>query len=442
MIARITGVALLVAALAVGCARSDGRSASPASPALPASTASPSLRGAHVHVLGLWSGPELDSFEAVKSAWEQETGAVVDWEGTEDILGALSGDLQGEDRPDIAILPNLAVMDRLADDGRLIPLDSVLDMTQIAEDYAPAWIELGTHKGDLYGLFYKVTNKATVWYNPKAFAAAGYVAPTTWTEMIALADRIVGDGHTPFSVVAASGPASGWALTDWISEIVLNRCGPDVYDRWVAAEIPWTDACIRQSFEMFSTIVSTKGYVLGGTERILATGDDVAADPLYANPPTAYMCYLASFAQAFIVAGHPDLQAGVDYDVFPFPAIDPEHDRAVTVGADVPVLVSDTPASRSFMTYLASAGAQEAWIKRGGFTSVNRSVSAEAYLDAVAREVAAELTNAEITRFSAGDVMPASVQRAWWAEMLALVADPGSVDSVLERMTEAARSAR
>ena len=186
-------------------------------------------------------------------------------------------------------------------------------------------------------------------------------------------------------MVAASGPASGWALTDWISEIVLNNCGPDVYDHWIAGAIAWTDACIKQSFGLFAKLVATKGYVLGGSERILATGDDVAADPLYADPPTAYMCYLASFAQAFIAAHHPDLEPGADYDVFAFPTIKPENQGAVTVGADIPVMLGDTPAARSFMAYLASARAQETWIKLGGFTSVNRSMSPDSYPDPVAR---------------------------------------------------------
>ena len=53
-------------------------------------------------------------------------------------------------------------------------LPSVMDMGRLQTDYAPAWIDLGSHDGDLYGIFYKVTNKATVWYNPKAFAAADY----------------------------------------------------------------------------------------------------------------------------------------------------------------------------------------------------------------------------------------------------------------------------
>jgi len=427
----IAGFVLLVTAFAVGCSGSDGSAPATA-------TASPGLRGAHVHVLGLWSGPELASFEAVTSAWQKETGATVDWEGTRDLPGALAGHMTTGDPPDIAILPNLALMEQLADDGKLIPLDSVLDMKDVTRDYALAWIELGSHEGKLYGIFYKVTNKAAIWYNPKAFATAGYKVPTTWNEMITLADRMVADGHNPFSVVAASGPASGWALTDWISEIVLNNCGPDLYDQWIAAGIPWNHACIRQSFDLFIRIIATEGYVLGGSQRIIATGDDVGADPLYTEPPAAYLCYLPSFAQAFIAASHPDLEPGADYDVFTFPTIDPEHQGAVTVGADVPVMVSDTPAARSFMTYLASAPAQAAWIKLGGFTSVNRSLSADTYLDPVARSVAEELTQAEASRFSAGDMMPASLQRAWWGAMLDLVKDPSAVDSILDRLTAAA----
>ncbi len=386
----------------------------------------------------MWSGPELASFEAVTAAWESETGAIVDWEGTTDLSRALADGVAAGARPDIAILPNLALMHELADAGTLIPLDTVLDMAAITRDYAPPWIELGSHDGKLFGIFYKVTDKAAVWYNPKVFAAAGYDVPATWTEMRMLADRIVDGGKTPFSVVAARGPASGWALTDFVSVIVLNTCGPALYDRWIAAEIPWTDACIKRSFDLFADLVATKGYVLGGSERIVSTGDDTGCDPLYDDPPTADLCYLPSFAQAFIAANHPDLEPGVDYDVFPFPAISPEHQGAVTIGADVPTLVSDSPAAGAFMTYLAGARSQETWIKLGGFTSVNRSVSLTTYGDAVARSVAEELAAARITRFSAGDMMPASLQRAWWSAMLDLVKDPSQVDAILDRLTAAA----
>jgi alpha-glucoside transport system substrate-binding protein len=409
---------------------------SPAS--APSRAASPGIAGAHVRVAGLWSGPELDSFLTVKSAWERETGAVVDWEPSTDLAGTLGTGAAAGDRPEIAILPNLALMHQLAEAGSLVPLEKALDMEAIRRDYAPAWIELGSHAGTPYGLFYKLTSKATIWYDPKAFATAGYTVPATWDQMIALADRMVADGRSPFSIVAAQGPANGWALTDWISEIALNQCGADLYDRWVAAEVPWTEPCIRGSFERFLGIVSAKGYVLGGSERIVATGDDVGADPLYTDPPTAYLYPFASVAGAFIAASFPDLEPGSDYDVFPFPAIDPRHAGAVTVGADVPVLVRDTPAARSLLTYLAGGPAQEAWIRLGGFTSVNRSVSADSYPDPVARRVAEELGAATVARFSAGDVMPPALKRAWWDAMLELVEDPDQLDAVLERLTAVA----
>ncbi len=429
------GLFMLAATCTAGCGGSGSSAPTATEPtaptAPPTSAVSQDLDGAHVRVLGLWSGPEFDSFEAVKAAWEKDTGGIVDWDWTRDLPGELDDRMEAGDPPDIAVLPNLALMQQLAGEGKLVPLDSALDMDQVTRDYAPAWIDLGSYDGRLYGIFYKVSNKSTVWYSPRAFAAADYRVPETWDDMIALADRMVADGGTPFSIVAASGPASGWALTDWISEIVLNSCGPELYDQWIAAEIPWTDPCIEQSFDRFATIVRTKGYVLGGSRRILATGDAEGADPLYTRPPKAYMYYLASFAQAFIASKYPDLDAGEDYDFFGFPSIDPRYRGAVTIGADVPVMVSDTPAARSFMTYLAGAAAQEAWIELGGFTSVNRSVSPDAYLDPVARAVAEQLTRAEVVRFSAGDMMPASLQRAWWEGMLELVEDPTRVDSIL-----------
>jgi len=353
IVRRFAAVAIVAVALVSGCSPSAG-------PPGPSGVATGELAGAHVRVLGLWSGPELRTFETVRSVWEKETGAIVDWEGTTDLLGTLSDDAKAGHPPDLAILPNLAMLEQLAGDGQLVPLDSVLDMTEVTRDYARPWLELGSRGGKLFGLFFKVTSKATIWYSPKAFATAGYGVPTTWDEMIRLADRLVADGRAPFSLASPRGPASGWLLTDLVSVIVLEACGPELYDRWVGGDAPWTDLCIKESFEKVLSIVTSKGYVLGGTEAIVTTGDDSAADPLFTDPPGAYLSYLPSFAQAFIAGKHAELKPGADYDVFPVPAIHAGQPSAVTVGADVPVVVSDTPAARSFMAFLASARAQEA----------------------------------------------------------------------------------
>ncbi|KQY46793.1 ABC transporter substrate-binding protein [Cellulomonas sp. Root137] len=398
----------------------------------------PELAGEHVDVVGLWSGPEHDAFATVASTWEDDTGAVVDWQGSQDIARDLATRLEADDPPDLAVLPNPGLLHDLADEGALVPLDA----DQFDEDYSPAWIDLGSDGGELYGVFAKVSSKATIWYSPDTFAAGGYDVPRTWDALTSLADQMVAAGVSPFSVVAPRGPASGWALTDWIAQLVLGACGPEPYDRWVAAEIPWTDACVRGAFDRFTALVTTPGYVLGGTEAILTTSDADGVLPLYTDPPTAQLYSMASFAQGFITAAYPDLVPGDGYDYFPFPAVDPGNAGAITVGGDVVVLMTDTPAARSFLAYLAGADAQTAWVELGGYTSANRNVPPDSYADPVARSLAEQLTQAAVTRFGAGDLMPAEVQRAWWAGMLELVEDPTTLDALLTTQTQLAAEAR
>jgi len=395
-----------------------------------------------VHVLGLWSGPEFDSFDAVRKSWESSTGRLVDWQDSHDLAGDLTAALASGNPPDIAVLPNVALLHQLARAGKLVPLDKALDRSAFERDYSPAWRALGSDGGRSYGIFYKVSSKSTVWYDPQAFAAAGYRVPSTWSAMTALADRMVADHRTPFSIVAAQGPAAGWALTDWVASIVLSRCGPAAYDRWVAGALGWTSGCVRASFAQFLALVRAKGYVRGGVAGILNGTDSAGSYPMYTTPPSAYLYYLSSFAQAFIAERYPALMPGKDYDFFPFPSIDPRYRGAVMAGADIVVMAHDTPAARSFLAYLAGPAAQEQWIRRGGFTSVNRRVPTSTYADPVARAIARQLTTAGTVRFAAGDSLPAAVQRAWWSAMLELVQDPSRLDRELASLDAAARAAK
>src|SRR6266496_853170 len=141
---------MLTAAFPIGCASSAttlpttaARTAAATTAASTTAAASQNLNGAHVRVLGLWSGPELDSFVTVKAAWEKDSGGIVDWEGTQGLPAVLTARLQAGNPPDIAILPNPGLMQQLAKEGGLVPLNSFMDMNQVNKDYAAAWIDLG-----------------------------------------------------------------------------------------------------------------------------------------------------------------------------------------------------------------------------------------------------------------------------------------------------------
>ncbi|GAI51803.1 unnamed protein product, partial [marine sediment metagenome] len=173
--------------------------------------------------------------------------------------------------PDLAILPNPGQMYELAKDGNLVDISKFMDMDELKGNYAQVWIDLASYEGKPYGIFYKVANKSLVWYNPTAFSEAGYEIPTTWDELIALSDKIVADGNTPWAIGFESGAASGWPATDWIEDIMLRTAGPDVYDKWVNHEISWIDPAVKTAWETFGQIVGKEDYQYGGTAGTLST---------------------------------------------------------------------------------------------------------------------------------------------------------------------------
>jgi len=388
-----------------------------------------------VSVIHQWvSGGEPESFQAVVSPWEDLTGGkVVDF-GTRDILDILTIRVAGGNPPDMAVLAAPGTMQEFAKDGKLVALDSFLDMNKIRSEYSEGWIDLCTVNGKLYGIPYKAANKATVWYNPKVFDANDLEVPETWDELIALSDQLVASGLSPWSIGVESGGTSGWPGTDWIGQILLSESGPEVYDQWVDHEIPWTDSRVKSAWEKFGQIALTPGYVSGGADSVLSTNFAPASYLPFESPPKAAMYFLASFTQGFIEEQFPDLVIEEDYSFFPFPSMNPQYKDAVTSGGDLLVMFNDSEASRSLMEYLASAEAQEIWVSRGGFTSPNKQVSLASYPDALAAKVAEQVTSAEVVRFDADDIWGGDLQAAFWQGILDYLADPAKLDSILQEI--------
>ncbi|HLZ63239.1 MAG TPA: ABC transporter substrate-binding protein [Ktedonosporobacter sp.] len=394
-----------------------------------------------IDVLNVWSGEEQDSFRAVVAPFTKASKITVNIEATRDLNAALTTRLRGNSPPDIAILPNPGQMQQLAAQNKLVRLDSFLDMSKLRQDYRQPWIDLGSYNGGLYALFYKIANKGTVWYNPGQFQALGVQTPTTWTAMLALSDKIAAAGKYPWSMGVDSAASSGWPATDWIAEIYLNQSGPEMYDQWWQHKIPWTHESVKSAFQMLGQIAGGKHYVSGAPQSILETSFQDACYQPFASPPTAYMCYLADFAAGFITSHFPSARPGTDFDFFAFPSIDPRFQGEVTIGADVVVAMKDNDAVRKLITYLATSDAQSIWVKRGGFTSANRSVDLAAYPNPVAQSSFKMLTNASNYKFGAGDLMPPAVQTAFWKGALTFIADQKQLDSVLSSIEAIAKQA-
>jgi alpha-glucoside transport system substrate-binding protein len=381
-------------------------------------------------ILGSLTGVGQEIVEEAVAPFTAETGIQVIYEGTDAFATVLPIRVQGGDPPDIALFPQPGLMADLAREGALVTLDGWIDRSALATAYADDWLNLGSVDGQLYGIWMRADPKSLVWYNPKAFTAAGYSLPKTWDELMALSDQIIADGGTPWCLGMESGDATGWVGTDWVEAILLRTAGPDVYDRWVTHELFFDSPPVKAAFEEFGKIALNPDYVVGGATGAISIPFGDSPAPLFADPPGCYLHRQASFISDFLPTS---AIPGETVSVFVLPGIDPVYGEPLLTGGIVFGMLEDSPEARALMTYLATEAPHRIWAKRG-YISPHQGVPLSDYPNDVVRQEAEILTSAKTIRFDGSDLMPAAVGTGtFWKGMVDYVGGK-DLEAVLEEI--------
>jgi alpha-glucoside transport system substrate-binding protein len=379
-----------------------------------------------VSVLGSWTGSEGDAFQAVVRPFEERTGIRVDYTTTRDLHGAIEDGLASGHPPDLAGLDGPTHLRELAGRGKLKDLGGAIDLQQYKESVAPTFVEFGSVNGQLLGVFLKATLKGLIWYDPAVFRRG---IPASFEDLQWMADRYLADDTHEWCVGLASEEASGWPGTDIIESFLIQQSGVDAYDRWISGDLPWTSAEVRSAFLAYGQVVADDA-VHGGASAALSTPFQDAGYPLFTDPPGCLFLQQGSFMPAFFEAD--GQRPGVTFDFFPFPDINPDNHGNVIGGGDLFGMLTDNPAAAELLRYLVSPEAQTILVSAGGALSVDKRVGT--YPNELVQREASLLTGARRFRFDASDLMPAAVNKAFWAAVLAYTADQTRLDEILQEM--------
>jgi alpha-glucoside transport system substrate-binding protein len=383
------------------------------------------FEGTEVTVNAQWVEAEEENILSVLTPFEEATGIDITYEGLTDYETVLTVRVEGGDAPDIAQIAQPGKMRQFAAEDKLVAISDWINMDQIQTDYIQSFVDLGSHEGDMYGLFFKGDLKSIVWYPIQAFEEAGYEIPATWDELVALSDQIVTDtGTNPWCISIEHGDASGWVATDWLEDILLRTAPPEVYDQWVAHEIPFNSPEVLAAADYLTQIWFNADYVYGGSAAINATFVGDTQTPMFdADGPQCWFHKQAAWIPEFWPE---ETEAGVDSSFFYFPPIEAEFGSPVLGSGDMWMMFNDRPEVRALLEYLATADAAQPWIERGGFVSPNSSVPLDWYQSYPNDVLAAILAEADTFRFDASDAMPADVgQGTFWSAMVEWVAANG-----------------
>jgi alpha-glucoside transport system substrate-binding protein len=373
--------------------------------------------------------PQIDSYVP----FEECTGVEVQYEGSREFEAQLVVRVQSGNAPDIAFVPQPGLLANLVAAGAVVPAPEQVE-ANVDQYWDESWKKYGSVNGEFYAAPLGANAKSFVWYSPSAFADAGYEVPQTWDEMLALSDQIAESGAKPWCAGIGSGDATGWPATDWLEDVVLRTAGPDVYDQWVAHQIPFNDPQIVEALDTVGGILKNPDYVNGGlgeVQSIATTEFTDAGLPILDG--SCFMHRQASFYQANWPEG---TDVSEDGDVFAFPLPPIEGDTTpVLGGGEFTTAFNDEPATQAFQTYLSSAewANVKAQVSGPGWVSANTGLDVENLTSPIDQLAAEQFQDPNaVFRFDGSDLMPGEIGAgALWTELTNWLATDKQTQQVL-----------
>jgi alpha-glucoside transport system substrate-binding protein len=420
----VVTMALLLAVPAAVSAQDD---------AVDVSGTSFTLFGAPVSVEGEALQGFLDVYNSVK-------GTDIKYTGSDSFESELRMQVEGGNPPEIAETPQPGTPCAMAKTGQLASLEDMgFDIAEMEARHSKYWMDLvKCEDGNHYGLPWFPNFKSIVFYHKPTFEQMGYGIPSTYEELVALSQKIVDDGMTPWCFGFGSGADTGWPGTDWVEDIMLRMWGSDVYEQWYKHEIPFNDERVVAAFDKFGEILFGDGFVLGGAENVENIDFRDSPGPLFQdNPgPGCLMLRQGSFITNYF-ATQPDYTPGEESEigVFTFPTVN--GNGGAEGGGDTLMVFNPTPqniqvvkdwTSPDWLCTLASPnGGGIAPYGGHGVPGVERlpgdvGVDLGCYDTDTAKAFATAVEDALATNtfvFDGGDLMPPSVgQGTFWTGLV------------------------
>ena len=388
--------------------------------------------GKTVTILSSIRDVEADRLEAAWADFEAETGIDIKHEGSATFEDDIKLRVDGGDSPDLAFVPQPGLLATLVGGGKVVPLSNL--QADVEANDIDGWVGFGSVDGKFYAPPFGANIKSLVWYGPTAFKDAGYEIPTTWQAMLDLSQQIVDDGGTPWCVGAESGGATGWVLTDWVEDFVLRTAGPEVYDKWVAHEIPFNDPAIVTAVDAVGTIVKNDDFVVGGAQSIPSTS--FGESPLGLLDGSCFMHRQANFIGNQFPEGTtkgPDGQVNAFY----LPVVNEGDPKVMLGGGELITAFSDKPEVEFVAKYLTGAEYANNRLAGGNWLTPNKKADISLVTDPLEQTFAQLLADSDVFRFDGSDLMPGPVGAgSFWSEMVEWVVGNRSTDEALKAIED------
>lgn len=390
-----------------------------------------------------FSGSQFDDFKASLAPYAESQGIKLNLVSDSNFNADIVNKVKAGNIPDIAMFPQPGILIQFAEQGKLVDLNSVLDIPALRSQMVTGILDPGTSNGKVYGIPPSINVKSLVFYPKKAWAAMNLQAPTSLDGLLRLSNDLKAKGKTPWCLGLESGTGTGWPATDWMEQLVLDFGGTSQYNDWITHKIKFDSPLVNRAANYFDKIFATPGYVNGGRKSIVSTNFGTAGNPMFnanftSSNPGCYMYKQGSFlvAPGFFPA---QILANEDANIgaFEFPGTTASS-KPVEGGGDLAALFSGkNPNAVKLMKYMLQPTFGISAAKKSDLISPFKSFDGSNYPSELYRSMAAIATKATAFAFDASDAMPGQVgSGSFWRQMVAWVNGTTSKTSALKAIDD------
>ena len=312
----------------------------------------------------------------------------------------------------------------IVDDGFLMPIDDIWEANDMGSQFPGAVIDTAaTYDMHKYALPLTL-HWVGMFYNSALFEQVGAMVPTTWDELVAVAQMFHDAGIPAFAL----GSLDRWPAQFWFDMILLRTAGNDYRELLMNGEASYTDPEVVRAYGLWNELVQA-GYFYPDAN---AYGYIDSAN-MVANGEAA-MTLMGTW-----IGGHfasLELTPGEDFDYFSFPTIDEDTPRASLGPIDTFVVSADAAnpdAAKAFLVHLTNPDVQWAFAEGAGNLAPSLLVDTSNYNDVVAR-IAGEIAESAVYAFNYDLATPPPVAEVGLNSFAEFMANPGDYEAMLERV--------
>ena len=274
---------------------------------------------------------------------------------------------------------------------------------------------------------------AGIFYNPKVMNKAGVSAmPTTWDELVSVCKTLKSKGIDPIAI----GSKNRWPAQFWFDYILLGTAGPKYRADLMSGKASYADPQVKRAMTLWKSLADA-GCLAPNSN---ANDWTDAADQV--SRGDAAMTLMGTWITGYW--NEAGLKPVEDYDVFPFPTIDPKVPTSVVGPVDGFVMAKNAAhpeAAAAFLKFIVTdAPLQANWAKVQGALSPNVAVGEASYTP-VQKKALGLVKAASGFVFNYDLATPPPVAEVGLNMFAKFLNDPSNIDGLLTETQSAAADA-